>query len=1316
MADNRQTHEATRGAPLPGRDRDTHVWRPVYPEELPVSARRSEIIAALREHPVLIVAGDTGSGKTTQLPKMCLEAGRERIACTQPRRVAAISLSRRVAEELGVTWGREVGCKMRFMDESRPDTAVKFLTDGMLLAEVQADPMLRAYDTIVIDEAHERSLNIDFLLGHLNQLRHRRRDLKIIITSATIDTAAFSRAFDDAPIIQVSGRLYPVEVIYSPVDELLEESGDFTHLDAVAVALERVLLESDRGDVLVFLATERDIREAADLIESRNLGPLEIVPLFGRLAAADQQRVFAPSRRRKVVLSTNIAETSLTIPGIRFVIDTGEARISRFNSRTRTRRLPIEPISQSSANQRKGRCGRLAEGVCIRLYSEEDFLRRTEFSVPEIHRANLADVILRMKAARLGDIERFPFIDPPPPAAIAAGYALLEELGAIDEQHGLTPVGRDLARLPVDPIVGRMLLQASRERAVREVLVIAAALSIQDPRERPADAEAAADAAHRRFLHPDSDFLTLLAIWDAFHDEVEKLSQGRLRKFCRQHFLNYNRMREWRDIHVQLAEALRDVDTGRTRPLPEPHHRARARNAARPEPSPEPPSARPTAAAASGSDQDLRFGGERYRAIHRSLLPGLLANVARREEGNLFRAGGDRKPLVFPGSTLFDRKSRPAPRGAAKAAARPKPNRTPDWIVAAEIVETTRLYARTCARIDVQWLLDVGAHACTVSHSEPTFTVESGRVLVRETTRLHGLEVRMRRIGYGTINPKHATEIFIREGLLNPELQLPHRFLEHNRALRDKVEVLRTRLRGGTHVDLDEAYYRFYASRLENVASIHDLNRFIRDRIARDPDVLCLREEDLLGDLPQDFDRAAFPDRVDLENFALPLRYAYKPGQEEDGVTVRLEPAQARKLQPGMLDWLVPGHLEEKIDHLLRALPKEIRKQLLPIGEKSAAIARVLRPTHPTLPESLAAHLEKHYSVRTFPSDWHPEEIPAHLRVRVEVVGTEADGSKRALAASRDLDHVRTLLAEKERAAAQRPDSAVAEAWRRACAAWERTGLETWTFDALPERIQIAETGGLAIHAHPGLRLEPAGVALRLFKTPEEARLDLSSAVRRFLEHELRYELGWLDRDLKDVARLGPLAVTLAPLATLKENIREHLRRHLCDRPVAPLTREAFLAVATAAREESKGLLFRVLDQLGTILTLRNDLALEAAKPAYRDHARDLARLVPPDFPLRTPHAQLRHLPRFLRAMQSRARKARENPARDTERAAALTRLETRLAALARSPRAAATAAARDEISWLLEELRVSLFAQELGTAVPVSEKRVEARLAEIGG
>ena len=1272
-----RSHAPTR----PQSSRARH-WRLEFPPELPISSRAGEIVAAIREHPVLIVAGDTGSGKTTQLPKLCLAAGLERIACTQPRRVAAVSLSRRVADELQVPWGREVGCKIRFMDRTGPDTAVKFVTDGMLLAEVQADPMLRGYDTIIIDEAHERSLNIDFLLGHLNQLRHCRRDLKILITSATIDTAAFSRAFDNAPVIQVSGRTYPVEVIYSPVDELLEEAGEFTHLDAVAVAVERILLESDRGDILVFLATERDIREAADLLKSRKLGPLELLPLFGRLSAGDQQRVFSPARLRKIVLSTNIAETSLTIPGIRFVVDTGEARLSRFNNRTRTRRLPIESISRSSADQRKGRCGRVSAGVCIRLYSEIDFNRRPEFTPPEIQRANLADVILRMKAARLGDIERFPFIDPPPHASIRAGYALLEELGAIDNTpaKALTEIGRNLARLPVDPIVGRMLLQAGDEKAVREVLVIAAALSIQDPRERPADAEAAADAAHRRFVHPDSDFLTLLAIWDAFHDEVEHLSQGRLRKFCRQHFINYARMREWRDIHAQLSEALAGTDE-------------------------EPAAAPPPAAPAPG---DMRLGGERYRAIHRSLLPGLLVNVAHRDEGNLFRAGSDRRPVVFPGSALFDRKSRSQPRDKRAGQHPPKHLRNPDWIVSAEIVETARLYARTCAKIDPAWLLELGAHILEFSHSEPTFTMESGRVLARETTRLHGLIVRVRSIGYGAIDARRATEVFIREGLLNDELALPYGFLEHNRRLRDKIEVLRTRMRGGHHVDLDEAMYRFYANKLEEVSSVHDLNRLVRERIGPDPRFLFMREEDLLGELPEDFDRGAFPDEVKLENSALPLHYAYKPGHEADGVTLRLAPGHARALSAGMLDWLVPGHLEEMILHLLRGLPKEIRRQLIPIPEKAARIAREIRPTHATLVESLAALLEKNLGIRTFPSDWKPEELPAHLRIRVEVV----DRDHKSIAASRDLAQVRELLDEQEREAARRPSKDVAEAWKRAADTWERSGLETWSFDVLPESIVVADAGGLTVHAYPGLRIEKDGVALRLFKSPEETRVDLAAGIEKFLEHELRYELGWLDRDLKEVAKLGPLALTLCPIETLKANVREHLRRHLCARPVSPLTREAFSATTARAREESKGLLWKLLDQMEGILKLRQEMLVQM--PRYRDAARDLERLVPKDFPRNDDPARLRHLPRYLRAMQTRGRKAQENPAREAERAKLLAQLENRITTLDKSGRLGADA--RRELASMMEELRVSFFAQELGTAFPVSEKRIEKRLAELAG
>ena len=767
-----------------------------FPPELPISARAEDITAAVQQHPVLVLSGETGSGKTTQIPKMCLAAGRGvagRIACTQPRRVAALSISRRVAEELGVPWGREVGCKVRFADHTSPSTVIKYLTDGMLLAELQGDPLLREYDTIIIDEAHERSLNIDFLLGHLRQLRFRRPELRIVITSATIDTGAFSRAFDDAPIIEVSGRLYPVEVIYAPLDELGSDAAAddepatraeaLHYIDGAVDAVERILRESPAGDVLVFMPAERDIRETRDLIDGRQFAGIEVIPLFGRLSNDEQQRVFAPTQHRKIIVATNIAETSLTIPGIHFVVDTGLARISRYSPQARTRRLPIEPVSQSSADQRKGRCGRVAGGVCIRLYSEKDYLERPRFTQPEIQRANLADVILRMKVCGLGDIERFPFINAPPAKAIRAGYQLLEELGAIaaagagtatgvaapgggEEPRAvvewqLTPVGRELARLPVDPTVGRMILQAGAEKCVREVLVIAAGLSIQDPRERPLEKQAQADAAHRRFAHPDSDFLTLLNIWEALHDEFEAMSQSRMRGFCREHFLSYIRMREWRDVHDQLLDVLeergdfkitsvRDGLPGETKSQdPRPKFQGSSFKSKKPDPilqsrnskgqipnaklpAPSPQSRTPNPEPRT-QNVKLGFGTPAYRAIHRSILAGLLGNIAVwDEQGGQYKAAHDRKVALFPGSALYVRqeankkpsparapKDRPEDESEDKAADGPRAGRAVRWIMAAEIVETTRLYARTAARLDPAWALDLGAHLLKISHTEP---------------------------------------------------------------------------------------------------------------------------------------------------------------------------------------------------------------------------------------------------------------------------------------------------------------------------------------------------------------------------------------------------------------------------------------------------------------------------------------------------------------------------------------------------------------------------------------------------------------------
>jgi ATP-dependent helicase HrpA len=797
-------------------ERATKVPKVSYPPDLPITARKDDIVAAIRANQVVVIAGETGSGKTTQIPKMCLEAGlgiEAKIGCTQPRRVAALSISRRIAEELSVNWGREVGCTIRFDDRSSAQTYIKLMTDGILLAETQSDPLLSEYNCIIIDEAHERSLNIDFLLGYLKTLLARRNDLKLIITSATIDTQTFSKAFNDAPIIEVSGRLYPVEVIYAPFDADSEERGDITYVDAAVRAAETALCEPGNGDILIFMPGERDIRETCDLLDGRFGRETEIIPLFGLLSAADQQRVFAPLNRRKIVVATNIAETSLTIPGIRYVIDSGLARISRYNPRTRTKRLPVEPISQSSANQRKGRSGRVQDGVCIRLYSEEDFNERPQYTQPEIQRANLAEVILRMRAYRLGDIETFPFVNPPPPSAIDGGYKLLQELGALDEKRELTQLGHDLSRLPIDPTLGRMLLQSQHEHAGRELLIIAAGLSVQDPRERPLDRKEAAAAAHKRFIDPASDFLSLLKIWDAVHDQWERLrTQGQRRKFCKANFLSYLRMREWQDLHAQLHSALEDL--GRFK---------------------------------------LNESNADYAAIHRSILTGLLGHVALRKERNQYQGTGNRLLAMFPGSALYDRGERKGRAGSPLPAARGKtpdgahrsdaPYQQPPWIVAGEIVETSQLFARTNAGIDPLWIVQLAPHLCKTTHQNPHWSVAAGNVLVDERTTLYGMEVRKVKVSHGNINPEEATEIFIRAALVEDDL-LPTRrkqtddesdeddtrifrsadkpqplppqysFLEHNRKIREKIENWQTRVRSHDLGNLDEKLFEFYARRI----------------------------------------------------------------------------------------------------------------------------------------------------------------------------------------------------------------------------------------------------------------------------------------------------------------------------------------------------------------------------------------------------------------------------------------------------------------------------------------------------------------------
>lgn len=1262
-----------------------------FPEDLPISARREEILDALRSHQVLVIAGETGSGKTTQLPKICLAAGlaeKGRIGCTQPRRVAALSVSRRVAEELQVTWGREVGCKMRFNDDTGRDTRIKFMTDGILLAEIQSDPLLRAYSALIIDEAHERSLNIDFLLGYLQGLLKRRPDLKLIITSATIDTEAFSKAFGNAPIIEVSGRLYPVEIRYAPLTAHLkpgEEPDELDHVEAAVRATEDALIESDTGDVLVFMPTERDIRETRDALEGALGSGIEVMGLFGRMASAEQQRIFSPSARRRVIVATNIAETSITLPRIRYVVDAGLSRISRYNPRTRTKRLPVEEVSQSSANQRAGRAGRVQHGICIRLYDEEDFLKRPRFTQPEIQRANLAEVILRMKAFRLGNIEEFPFVNPPTSAAIRAGYQLLHELGALNDIQELTPLGRELAQLPIDPTLGRMLLQARDEGALPEVLIIAAGLSVPDPRERPEDQKEAAAAAHKAFADSDSDFLTLLNIWNAAPTAEGKASGNALRRFCKSNFLSASRLREWRDIHSQLADAVRE-EAPTTR-----GHRA-------PRPVPQ-----------RGHDEVS------YTAVHRSILTGLFGHVAQKQERNTYKASGNRLVTLFPGSNLYERrdpKAKGGPRQQTPPKEQNKGGSQAQWIMAGEIVETSQLFARNAAGIDPEWVAELGAHICNVRHTEPHWSAKAERVLVLERVLLNGLEVFRRQVDYGAIDPVHATELFIRGALVAEEGHIPHRFFKENHVLKERLENALTRVRNRKAQDIDESLYQFYAARIDGVSSVHDFNRLYRSKVGAQPDFLVATEEDLIGDDDTNYDRALFPDTVALGNTVLPVTYSYTPGAETDGATVKVPLPIAQQLTSGEIQWLVPGLREEQIGVLLRALPKATRKLLMPIEPKIREVSSSFQPGKEDFLAALAAFLTRKYRVHIKQTDWPPNSLPAHLLPRVEVITR----GNQALAAGRDLSALQAEVKTRE---------VRSSAWDKVAQQWARSGISTWTLGDVPERVTVEEVGGVPLHAYPGLEWCGNAAQVRIFRVQEDAAKASAAAVRKLAETAMASDLKWLRKELTGLSRhlhapakqgtnlqnaLQQLSMApkspAAPFVTpekLQETAFDHILAHaLTLTPVFPLTSVRFEALVAKTRKELPTLAHQLNDWVKRILSLRGEI-LNAAK-RYAGMEQDLQRLLPPDFLVRVEHARLPNLFRYLRAVQVRADRAALSPAKDSEKARQLAEFS--------DWEKQVSAANRERFRWMIEEFRVSIFAQELGTAEPASAQRLRALLA----
>jgi ATP-dependent helicase HrpA len=1293
------------------------IPQPTYTEELPIHQRREEIIQCLRTNPVVVIAGETGSGKTTQIPKFLLECGfglKGWIGCTQPRRVAALSVAQRIAEELQVNYGQEVGAKIRFTDETRKDSVIKLMTDGILLNEMQEDPMLSGYEAIVIDEAHERSLNIDFILGCLRNLSRRRRDLKIIITSATIDTQRFSAAFDDAPVIEVSGRMYPVDTLYRPIEAVTPGDKDFDYIDAAGAVINEILSENRAGDILTFLPGERDIHELRKVLEDSPARQCDLLPLYGRLGKADQQRIFHPQGKRRIILSTNIAETSLTVPGIRYVVDTGLARISHYSSHSRTQRLPIEPIAQSSAEQRKGRCGRVSNGVCYRLYSEEDYNARPQFNTPEIHRANLASVILRMMAFKLGDIRTFPFIDPPADNAIVGGYRLLSELGAVtrdekspnEDDYRLTQLGRRLSRLPVDPTVGRMLLQAQNENALEDVLVIAAGLSVQDPRERPADQAKEADEMHKQFVHPESDFLTLLNIWNSYHEKLDSLSQSKLRKFCKAHFLSYQRMREWRDIHHQIERML-----GERRRSKVEHRTLNAQH---------PTSNERGKQNIQDSTLDVRRTTFQYAAIHRSILAGLLSNIAFKEEEHNYRGPRNRKALLFPGSGLFDHAAAKKQRKAAYAKkAKPKPAKTsaPEWFVCGEWMETNRLYARNAAKIEVAWIEAMAGDLLSIKHSESYWSTKSAAVLCKQRKLLFGLEISRSNVSYSPIAPDEATDIFVRNGLVEGGINERPEFYTHNAALRETAESEIARQQIGSTQTLDDQLFDFYRTRLSAVGSFPELRRFAKARHGGSLDFLRAELNDLLPEQNK-VPAEAFPKSIQLGGHSIPLFYRNEPGHEADGVTLRIPVAQLGAIQQATLDWAVPGHLDAKIETLLRNLPKPLRIRLHPLKERAAELRDKVQPSEQSLTEQLAEILMRDYSIQTYRDQW-AVELPAHLKLRLQIENAKGE----SLAAGRDLASLRQSLDQKSESIRSGDGLASIPAWQRAAAQYEREHLSEWNFGDPPERIDLSGESGLPLTAYPSLVSEAGKIHLRLLPDRPAAMQATQQAWPDLCEQAMGRDLAWIQRDLKELQSIGTDLLPLGGYDAIKESAWRHVRRHLftCE-PLLPLSESRFKKTLARADQEKRGIIQQLTQQLAALLEARAEVALllerKKTKQAisYPGMRAQLERVAPPDLLDQFEFSQLPHLTRFLTGMTLRARRARESLPRDVEKAKRIAPYEATFASLSQLATKQRQPAAVKPLMLLLEEFKISVFAQELGTAQKVSEKRLDELASRIEG
>ena len=1263
-----------------------------FDESLPVVGKREEIAAAIRDHQVVVICGETGSGKSTQIPKICLEIGRGTsgfIGHTQPRRIAARSIAARLGEELGSTGSKLVGYKIRFADQTAAETLIKVMTDGVLLAESQTDRFFDQYDTIIIDEAHERSLNIDFLLGCLHRILPKRPDLRLIITSATIDAVRFAEHFKSdrgpAPIIEVSGRTYPVEVRYQPlIGEKEEEETD--PIRGVADSVEE-LCRLGQGDILVFLPTERDIREAHQKLKGRNFtgGSPEILPLYARLSTAEQNRVFQKHGGRRIVLATNVAESSLTVPGIRYVVDTGTARISRYSPRSKVQRLPIEPVSQASADQRKGRCGRIGPGVCIRLFSEEDYLSRERFTSPEIQRTNLAAVILQTLALDLGPIEEFPFLDPPRPEAIRDGYKTLFELGATDEQRQLAPLGRQLARLPVDPRIGRIILAAEKEGCLADILIIAAALEVQDPRERPQEKQQAADEAQAKFADPDSDFLSCLKLWDFIHRLKSDLSRGQLRKACRQNFLSETRLREWQDVHRQLMEMVTQFGL-----------RAGKRKYDGTRPSANPVRQQGSQPVGFADMQTKPLGSFTsdgiYAAIHRSLLAGLLSNIAMKGDTSEYLGAGGNKFFLWPGSGTF--------------ASRPK------WIVAAELVETTKRYARTVARIDESWIEPLALHLVSRSYSDPNWDRRSSTVLASEPVTLLGLTIiPRRRVRYAHIDPAAARKLFVQHALVEGDYDTKAPFFAHNARVREEAAGLAAKTRRRDMIVEDDAIYTFYQSRLPaEVVDGPSLDKWRKEAERKNPHVLFMQPEDLLPE-EADIQPQDFPEKLEIDRLKLPLEYRFEPGAEQDGITVTVPREALPQLAAERTDWLVPGLMEEKIEALIRSLPKQIRRELGPAPQIAQRVSKELRFGQRPLLSAVAEALSKHSGQRIVPDMFEQEKLPPHLALNVRVV----DEQGKTVAQGRNLAVLREQAGVKPAEEKPRPKEA----------AWHRDGLKSWDFDKLPQRLEV-KRAGVVLTKYPALLDMGESVSVRLLDNAAEAERQTRGGVRRLFaiaeNRELKAQVQWLPG-------LDKLKLWGAPLAK-ERPLAQQLMDLLADRALygaglfagLPRSRVDFEELVRARRKHVVPAVQEVTKLVVPLLEAYHEarLALETPRPAawkyaLEDIREQLAQLLPQDFLVTQPWEWLQHFPRYLKAISLRLKKMTSGLPRDRSNYDLLSpRAKACREQAEKDPALADNNEQLTLYRWMLEELRVSLFAQELGTSIPVSPQRVDKQWEKV--